>query len=109
MTTTTNCRTCGKPKDNHPFRHPFNDGSGDVPNPFKNQGTPKPDTTTPPTGPQVSTGSLVVPFDPVLRMALVMKGVITPEDLANAEKIIAATTQAAGEELMRAMNGEIDD
>lgn len=32
------------------------------------------------------------PFDPVLRMALVNKGVITPEDLTAAEAQIRAVT-----------------
>jgi hypothetical protein len=32
------------------------------------------------------------PIDPVLRVALINKGVITPEDLRNAEEVIRATT-----------------
>lgn len=32
------------------------------------------------------------PFDPVLRMALIRKGVITPDDLREAELAIQATT-----------------
>jgi hypothetical protein len=33
------------------------------------------------------------PFDPVLRLALINKGIITPEDLDQAAKMIQVTTQ----------------
>lgn len=43
-----------------------------------------------PPAPEMAPGPF--PADPVLRMALIMKGVISPDDLATAEQIIAASS-----------------
>lgn len=41
---------------------------------------------------QVQATTMRYPFDPVLRLALINKGVITSDDLRNAELTIQATT-----------------
>jgi hypothetical protein len=76
------CRTCGK---HHPWpdgtipKHPFNDGSLN--------GT---DVLTPRMAVQVREQPW--PFDPVLRQALIDKGVLEPDDLTRAEAKIRAVT-----------------
>lgn len=77
------CRTCGKPEEPHNFRHPFvstddpysTDGLG----PSKNK---QAEQALHPAGRQG------MPIDPVLRIALINKGVITPDDLAEAQKMM---------------------
>lgn len=77
------CRTCGQP---HPYpdglmpRHPFNDGSLSVTEVFGLKKKPTEIREAP------------WPFDPVLRQALINLGVITPEDLNQAESQIRAVT-----------------
>jgi hypothetical protein len=89
MTSPSNhCRTCGKDakwhRDNSPI-HAFNGGS-----------VPTSQTFSPPE-PQQGVDVQVSPplhgmFDPVLRQALVDKGIITPDDLRAAEDKIRAVT-----------------
>jgi hypothetical protein len=51
-----------------------------------------------------------VPFDPVLRLALIRKGVITPDDLKDAEHEISVTTMNFMTETWREMQrGENND
>ena len=89
------CVTCGNTKEwheQHPeIRHAFNDGSvphsatfgvrradgtrGRIPEPQRGSQTPSP-----------------WPFDPVLRQALIDKGVLTVEDLKSAEEKIRTIT-----------------
>jgi hypothetical protein len=82
------CTTCGQTKtwheENQP-RHAFNGPLGVAPQ--------RPKTTVAPW-----------PFDPVLRQALITKGIITPDDLTAAEDQIRAVTamvtgQAASDSL----------
>lgn len=80
------CKTCGNPPDNHPYRHPYNDGSVSWSQTVQMAADGSQATTEPP---QPMSGLL----DPVLRQALVDKGVITPEDLRAAEDKIRAITQ----------------
>lgn len=91
------CTTCGKP---HPFpdgtvpKHPFNDGSLSFADTF---GRKLPDGSRALPGTEEPPAQAVGnawPFDPVLRQALIDKGVITPDDLINAEKQIKAVTNA---------------
>lgn len=91
------CETCGNPFEGHEvFKHPYNDGS--LP-PSATFGKRRADGSRGPsplsqdgsgTGPEVSV--VRAPFDPVLRLALINRGVITPDDLANAERQIAVLT-----------------
>lgn len=62
----------------HPYRRP-----GDPVGSFK-----------PDKEPEVRGRGMVGPFDPVLRQALIDKGVLTPDDLRAAEEKIAAVTGA---------------
>ena len=101
MTTPDRCQTCGKP---HPYpdgsmpKHPFNDGSVPFSATF---GKRRADGTTQPPN-DAQSGSQghqqpplpPMPFDPVLRQALIDKGILTPEDLRNAEERIRAVTAA---------------
>lgn len=71
------CIFCDHPIDNHPFRHPFTAGD----DPFavtslrSDPGTPgKQQGNAPP-----------LPIDPVLRIALIDKGILTTDDLAQAQ------------------------
>jgi hypothetical protein len=47
---------------------------------------------TPGVMPEMRMTTLSVPFDPVLRQALINKGIITPDDLMEAERMIAVLT-----------------
>lgn len=106
MTTTTsngNCETCGNPLEGHEvFKHPFNDGS--LP-PSATFGKRRADGSRGPSpvsqngsegalGPVAEPLSAPWPFDPVLRQALINKGVLTPDDLRDAEAQIKAVTAA---------------
>lgn len=91
------CVTCGKsghPADKaawHPFHHPVKvEGDQEVPNIFKKQGPSQGGQNGAET--QVSVVQSSMPFDPVLRQALIAKGVLTPDDLREAEKAIFAIT-----------------
>jgi len=89
------CKTCGQTWDWHQqhtdIRHPFNEGNRATSETF---GKRLPDGTRTNAD---DTASLTVqeapwPFDPVLRQALIDRGVITPDDLVNAERTIRAVT-----------------
>lgn len=81
----TTCATCnnsgiGDPRDWHHYRHSY-------------RGTWQP-LSSPQTPATSGVGTpLRVPFDPVLRLALIRKGVITPDDLKAAEEEIKVTSQ----------------
>lgn len=81
---TDTCTTCGKPTDPHPYRHPIttmsgnNDTSWLVKKPEKASERP------------ADVPAQILPFDPVLRQALINKGVLTPEDIARAKAQIDA-------------------
>ena len=87
------CKTCGRDRQWHEdnaTRHPYNDGS--IP-PSETFGKRLADGTRVPATPaDVQAVEARWPFDPVLRQALINKGVITPEDLTNAEAQIRAVT-----------------
>lgn len=76
------CATCRNPHDNHPFKHPFNDGSLSTMDAFTvGHGHQPP-----------SVRRIPGPCDPVLRQALVDKGILSPDDLRAAEEKIQAIT-----------------
>jgi hypothetical protein len=76
------CQTCNHlGPDGHNFRHPFTPLGGMAP-PLQTPADPTPTGTGVPAP---------WPFDPVLRMALITKGVLTVDDLRKAEDTIRAT------------------
>lgn len=80
--TCLSCNTSGHPDKTevwHPFRHPVNTGGKWNAKDTKEQ-------------PEPETRPAEWPFDPVLRQALIDKGVLTPDDLMNAENKIRAVT-----------------
>lgn len=90
------CTTCGKSHrelaESGTFpKHSFNDGTLGASATF---GKKLPDGSRTPPGNQPVTivQEAPWPFDPVLRQALIDKGVITPEDLKSAEEKIRAVT-----------------
>lgn len=79
MTTTENeedlelCKICRVPRDAHGNRiHPFTSPSGEVDASFIRP-------------PRQEPGRSNLPFDPVVRQALLDKGILTPADIAEAE------------------------
>lgn len=88
------CETCGHTGSAsataawHPFRHPLKLLGESPANVFSKK--PQQDETLPETGTPVVQSSM--PFDPVLRQALIDKGILTPEDLREAEVKIRAVT-----------------
>lgn len=78
------CRTCGQPEEPHNYRHPF--VAEDDPFAEDGLGKKKKDREE-----QVQRAGL--PLDPVLRVALINKGVITPEDLDQAYKQVKVTSE----------------
>lgn len=90
---TGNCTTCGNDHrwhtENRP-RHEFNDGSLGASATF---GKRRPDGQgNVPANAEVIPTMSPWPFDPVLRQALVDKGILTPQDLRDAEDKIRAVT-----------------
>lgn len=85
------CRMCGRPEEAHAdLRHPFIKQGQEIDTDFfkkkENESVISPPGNT--SGPVMQTSSL--PFDPVLRTALINKGILTMEDLEEAEKFIRA-------------------
>lgn len=82
------CGACERSLDDHAgMRHPFSPKGASTSwlKPQKDQLSQAVNVT----GPRMpSPMQSVMPFDPVLRQALIAKGVITPDDLDAAEKII---------------------
>lgn len=85
------CETCHKP---HPWpdgttpRHPFKRGHLSTISTFGPiGGRQKPRDESP-----VVVRAMPWPFDPVLRQALIDKGILTPQDLTDAEAKIRAVT-----------------
>jgi hypothetical protein len=78
---------CNRPEDGHTgIRHPFTP-------PGVAQSLEAPEQTG-----FVRTAQAVdMPFDPVLRMALINKGVLTPDDLTEAERIMTAISGRGGD------------
>lgn len=90
------CHTCGKSheqlaREGVTPKHPFNDGSLSASETF---GARRADGTRTPPGVDVGVAAMETtwPFDPVLRQALMDKGVLTPDDLRNAEAKIRMVT-----------------
>lgn len=84
MTTTNDptCSMCGVTAENHTGRrHPFTPAGMPMDQSFLK----KQDAQVPPVQQMPAPAA---PFDPVLRMALINKGLITPEDLTAAEKLV---------------------
>lgn len=67
------CRICGSPRDSH----------GDRIHPFTPPGVPVDQTFLRPR--QQQAGQSNLPFDPVLRQALLDRGILTPADIREAE------------------------
>lgn len=89
-TMTDTCRTCSRLHGpNWNPRHPFNDGSlsgmAALTTPEKKK-EPEPKQTG-------------FPFDPVLRQAIIDKGLLTPDDLRAAEAKIRAVTATFEQEV----------
>jgi len=91
------CITCGNSgpssdvKTWHPFRHHLKtENDEDVPNVFKKPGP----SSSGHNGAEASVSVVQssMPFDPVLRQALIAKGILTPSDLREAEEAISAIT-----------------
>lgn len=79
--TARDCQTCGRPEVDHANSiHPYAPpGTTPARNVFaKGRGEPS---------------SVKMPFDPVLRQALLDKGILTPQDIKDAEKKIDAIVQ----------------
>jgi len=84
----------------HPFRHHLKtENDQDVPNIFKKQGPSSSGHNG--AEAQVSVVQSSMPFDPVLRQALLNKGVLTPQDLRDAEAMIAAVTGVMTQGVMK--------
>lgn len=87
------CRLCGHSKqwheENHP-RHRFDDPSTLFLK--KSKGADRPGAGDNGNVAESSTQTARWPMDPVLRVALINAGVITPADLTAAEELIKATT-----------------
>jgi hypothetical protein len=101
------CWTCGKSHEQLARegvipKHPFNDGSIPASETFGKR-LASGDRTPPGGGPITPMETVVEaqwPWDPVLRQALINKGVLTPDDLQKAEAQIRAVTNqftASGE------------
>lgn len=84
------CGACGRSPDDHTgMRHPFSPKGASTSwlKPQKDQLSQAVNVT----GPRMpSPMQSVMPFDPVLRQALIHNGVITPDDLTKAEGVIRA-------------------
>lgn len=84
------CTMCERPEDYHGgrygVRHPFTP-------PGVSQRLEAPDTS----GFVKQSAAPDMPFDPILRMALINKGVLTPQDLTDAERIVSAISGRGGE------------
>jgi hypothetical protein len=79
------CVRCGHTADDHPFKHPFQtDGETDMSWLNKNRDVAR----------KVKQAAAIpsMPFDPVLRQALIDKGILTVQDLRDAEEKIRAVT-----------------
>lgn len=94
--TTDECKTCGNTfgwHADHNSVHPFNDGQAGATaflGPRRNRDD-KRDGKTPQRGAETAS-PVAWPFDPVLRQALIDKGVLTPDDLRAAEDKIRAVS-----------------
>lgn len=87
MTSENLCTMCQRPEDGHAgVRHPFTP-LGVV------QRLEGPDTA----GFVQQTAAPDMPFDPILRMALINKGVLVPQDLTDAERIVTAISGRGGD------------
>lgn len=100
------CITCGQsgPAEGkdlwHPYQHPVKtENDREVPNVFNKQ-RPSPERQNGAEA-QVSVVQSSMPFDPVLRQALLNKGVLTPQDLRDAEAMIAAVTGVMTQGVMK--------
>lgn len=87
------CRVCAHTRlwhDNNSPRHPFDDGSGASTAWLKPRHArdPQRGMNVPQRGPERPSW----PIDPVLRQALMDKGVLTPQDLRDAEEKIRAVS-----------------
>lgn len=94
------CTTCGNTYQWHANadpkpQHPFNDGTRSVSEMFGKK-LPDGSRTKPGDVMQIQVMEQAWPFDPVLRQALIDKGLLTPDDLRNAESKIRAVTAQFG-------------
>lgn len=82
------CATCSRPQNDHPYRHPFNNGELSGIASLGVMTNANGDQVDAPTEDDVEVVEMAWPFDPVLRQALVDKGIITADDLRDAERKI---------------------
>lgn len=80
------CRTCGNPEDDHPYRHPFVAETDHLSSDGLTQEQPKDSAST-------GHGNHPLPIDPVLRIALIDAGVISVEQLQAAQAKASITQQ----------------
>lgn len=94
------CDTCGVVKSEHEFlKHPFRDEGAPLGNLFGAGPARRRRQQAAPQDPSDSSPSVIevlrsLPSDPVLRLALMDKGLLTPEDLTRAEIRIVQDSQA---------------
>lgn len=88
------CESCGKSfewhktnKPRHPFVYPGEAGSTAFLNPRRDRDVPERELVA-----QRRAQRAAMPLDPVLRQALIDKGVLTPQDLRDAEEKIQTVT-----------------
>lgn len=91
------CRACSHTRlwhDNNTPRHPFDDGTGSTA--FLGAKDRLRDERGGDNGNGAPRGAQAAqwPFDPILRQALIDKGILTPEDLRAAEEKIRAVTSS---------------
>ena len=79
------CRVCGRPKDNHPYRHAF---QGPDSGSLIEKEQPPPAIAS---GPIQGSPGNALRGDPVLRMVLIRAGVITVDQLSQVEAELRAT------------------
>jgi hypothetical protein len=99
------CRTCqqtyGWHLENNPV-HPFNTGQAGA-TAFLNAGRDRDTRNRGNASPRDAEGppTVVWPTDPVLRVALIAAGVITADDLRNAEDMLKASMGLGGESVVK--------
>lgn len=98
------CTICHKPKANHPYRHAWVGYGGDRSGLFENPSpaSPPPSQNAPKQGASANDASaspgrvgIASTGDPVLRLALIRRGLITVEDLDSIEQELRASGVAS--------------
>jgi len=90
------CTVCGKPRSNHPFRHAF--ATTSTGNTLKAIAAEQAEPEASEQRTQVVESA--IGGDPVLRLALIRRGIITPDDLAYVEQELKGAGIAFAEQGM---------